>query len=151
MSDGNEEAPGDRPDAMAFGRTFPLGLGINLLVRSIADAVAFQTTVLGARADYVEDHFAVLSEVGSRWLLHSDWSYRQHAFRAAVEGVQARGAGAELRLYGLDPDAAEARARRAGATVLDGATDKEHGLREAYLVDDDGYVWVPCVPLAVRV
>jgi catechol 2,3-dioxygenase-like lactoylglutathione lyase family enzyme len=150
MHDGNDQSPGDPPDAMAFGRAIPPGLGINLLVRSVADAVAFQTTVLGARADYVEEHFAVLCAVGSRWLLHADWSYRRHALRGAVEGVLARGAGVELRLYGLDPDAAEARARRAGATVLDGATDREHGLREAYLVDPDGYVWVPCVPLAVR-
>jgi hypothetical protein len=52
----------------------------------------------------------------------------------------------ELRLYGVDPDQAEAAARRRDAVVLAGAADKEHGLREAYIVDDDGYVWVPSVP-----
>ena len=65
-------------------------------------------------------------------------------------GVEVRGAGAELRLYGSDPDAAEARARAAEAPVLDKAADKPHGLREAYLVDPDGYVWVPCLPAAPK-
>ena len=52
----------------------------------------------------------------------------------------------ELRLHGRDPDAAEARARELGYTVLAGALDKPHGLREAYIVDGDGYLWVPDVP-----
>jgi len=64
-----------------------------------------------------------------------------------VRGLEARGAGIELRLYGTDPDAAEGRAREAGAIVLAGAIDKPHGLREAYILDGDGYVWVPCRPL----
>ena len=46
-----------------------------------------------------------------------------------------------------DPDAAEARARAQGHIVLESATDKPHGLREAYLVDPDGYCWVPDVPI----
>ena len=57
-----------------------------------------------------------------------------------------RGVGAELRLHGLDPDGAEARARARGDTVLAGAIDKPHGLRECYLVDPDGYIWVPDIP-----
>ena len=64
-----------------------------------------------------------------------------------MAGVEARGQGLELRLYGVDPDRAEAIARQRGALVLSGALDKEHGLREAYIVDDDGYVWVPSVAL----
>ncbi len=30
--------------------------------------------------------------------------------------------------------------------VLAGAMDKPHGLREAYILDDSGYLWVPDVP-----
>jgi len=30
---------------------------------------------------------------------------------------------------------------------LAGALDKPHGLREAYIIDQDGYLWVPGVPL----
>ena len=47
---------------------------------------------------------------------------------------------------GNDVDA-EAVARELGYTVLDGAADKPHGLREVYIVDADGYLWVPDVPL----
>ena len=56
-----------------------------------------------------------------------------------------RGVGIELRLHGCDPDAAERRARELGYTVFAGSTDKPHGLREAYLLDADGYLWVPDV------
>jgi len=31
--------------------------------------------------------------------------------------------------------------------VLHAANDQAHGLREAFIVDDDGYVWVPSVAL----
>ena len=34
-----------------------------------------------------------------------------------------------------------------GWTVLSGAVDKPHGQREAHIIDDDGYVWVPGVPI----
>jgi uncharacterized glyoxalase superfamily protein PhnB len=58
-----------------------------------------------------------------------------------------RGAGLELRLHGCDPDEAVLRAREAGAYVMAEAADKPHGLREAYIGDPDGYIWVPDVPL----
>ncbi|HUF56988.1 MAG TPA: hypothetical protein VMM55_10565, partial [Thermohalobaculum sp.] len=60
-----------------------------------------------------------------------------------------RGAGAELRLYGRDPDTAEAATEAAGGIVLAGSADKPHGVREAHLIDPDGYVWVPTVPSRV--
>jgi hypothetical protein len=50
-------------------------------------------------------------------------------------------------LHGRDPDEAESMARRLGFAVLAGAVNKPHGLREAYLVDPDGYLWVPDIPL----
>jgi hypothetical protein len=53
----------------------------------------------------------------------------------------------ELRVYGLDPDLAAERARAGGWTVLAGAMDKPHGLRESMILDDDGYLWVPSVHL----
>jgi hypothetical protein len=52
-----------------------------------------------------------------------------------------------LRLHGRDPDAAEAAARRLGFAVLAKTQDKPHGLRDVYLVDADGYLWVPDVPV----
>jgi len=133
----------DQPDPVAFGRSIAQGLGINLLVRNVERSARFQVEVLGARIRYWEEHFAIMSAVGTTWLLHSDWTYRNHEMISSVTALEARGGGVELRLYGVDPDEAEAAARRCGATVLAGAADKPHGLREAYLVDDDGYVWVP--------
>ena len=65
----------------------------------------------------------------------------------SVRSVQGRGAGVELRLYGVDPDAAEARAREWGYQMLEGTIDKPHGLRECYIFDPDWYCWVPSVPL----
>ena len=64
-----------------------------------------------------------------------------------VAGLEARGAGVELRLYGCDPDVAEAKARELGFTILAGSIDKPHGLRECVILDDDGYAWVPAVAL----
>ncbi len=146
MTDLPEKGAG-RPDPMAFGRALPAGLGLNLLVADVERAARFAAEVLSARVVYFEEHFAVVALLGATWQLHSDWSYRNHEMRGVLEGVEARGAGAEFRLYGLDPDAAEARARAAGAIVLSGAVDKPHGLREAHLVDPDGYVWVPSAAL----
>jgi hypothetical protein len=138
----------DRPDPAAFGRGLPPGLGVNLLVRDVATAARWQSEVLGAEILWMETDFAALRACGSVWQLHSDHSYRNHPLRGAVEGVAARGAGVELRLYGADPDACEARARALDAIVLSGAVDKPHGLREAHLVDPDGYVWAPSAPLS---
>ena len=132
-----------RPDPMAFGRALASGLGVNLLVTDVDAAARFQAEVLGAEIIYWEEHFAVMRALGSVWQLHSDWSYRDHEMRGVVDGAEVRGQGAELRLYGADPDLCVERARQAEAVVLSAAVDKPHGLREAHIVDADGYVWVP--------
>ena len=136
-----------RPDPMAFGRALPQGLGLNLLVADVEASARFAAAVLTARVLYWEDAFAVVTLLGATWQLHSDWSYRNHEMRGLVEGAEARGAGAEFRLYGLDPDETVSRALSAGAIVLSAALDRPHGLREAHVIDPDGYVWVPSVPL----
>jgi hypothetical protein len=46
-------------------------------------------------------------------------------------------------LYGTDPDACEARAIANNYVVLRSSEDRPHGLRECYLLDPDGYCWVP--------
>jgi len=129
-----------------YGRTLR-GLGVNLIVADVERALAFQREVLGAEVVYSDPDFALLRGHGAEWILHADHTYRDHPFRSAFEDLEARGGGVELRLHGCDPDAAEAAARRLGYVVLDGASDKPHGLREAFLADADGYVWVPDVPL----
>jgi uncharacterized glyoxalase superfamily protein PhnB len=130
--------------APEYGRSLK-GLTINLLVRSMEKALQFQREVLRADVVYSDADFAVLRGYGAEWMLHADHTYQGHAMQSVLTGAVQRGAGAELRLHGCDPDAAEAAARRLGFKVLVATTDKPHGLREAYLADTDGYVWVPDV------
>ena len=84
---------------------------------------------------------------GASWMLHRDNTYSEHPMRGVIADVDHRGAGVELRLHDCDPDAAEAAARRLDYVVLDPAADKPHGVREVFLVDPDGYIWVPDAPL----
>lgn len=130
--------PGD-----AYGRLLQ-GFGVNLLVRAIEPAVAFHTAVLGATVVYQDPDFAVLRHGPAEMMLHADHTYDKHPLHTRLGPP--RGIGVELRLHGCDPDAAEAKARAGGHEVLAPAADKAHGLREAYIVDPDGYVWVPDVP-----
>ena len=123
------------------------GLTLNLLVREVARALPFQREVLGAEIVYRDSDFAVLRFGEVEWMLHADHTYLDHPLHASLSEHEPRGVGAELRLHGRDPDAAEAAARRLGYTVLAKATDKPHGLREAFLIDPDGYLWVPDIPL----
>lgn len=136
-------------DAAAFGRSIPNGLGINLLVKDVEASVGFATHVLGARSIYNDEDFAYLQEPvsGAHWMLHADHTYDGHRLSGLVRSVQGRGPGVEIRLYGTDPDAAEARAREWGYQVLEGSMDKPHGLRECYLFDPDWYCWVPSIAL----
>ena len=119
------------------------GLTVNLLVKDIHVALTFQRDVLDANIIYSDPDFAVCSGFGSEWMLHADHAYDKHPMARTVDPVQPRGAGLELRLHGCDPDKAEAAARRLGFEVLSPATDKGHGLRESYIRDPDGYIWVP--------
>lgn len=128
-----------------YGRSLT-GLGINLLVADVARAAEYQKEVLGAEVVYADPDFAVLKGYGAEWMLHADHTYSDHPLKGSLSPTLARGIGIELRLHGCDPDVAEAKARSRGETVLAGSMDKPHGLREAYLVDPDGYLWVPDVP-----
>lgn len=128
--------------ADAYGRSLE-GFGVNLLVADVAASVAFATEVLGATLVYGDPDFAVLRHDGAEWMLHADHAYDSHPLSGIARAAEGRGAGVELRLYGCDPDRAEVAARTAGHTVLAGAADKPHGLREVHLLDPDGYCWVP--------
>jgi catechol 2,3-dioxygenase-like lactoylglutathione lyase family enzyme len=133
-------------DAADYGRSLS-GFGVNLLVPDIDAALAFQTKVLEAEVVYADADFAVLDGYGASWMLHADHTYRDHPLFGSLADTPVRGIGCELRLHRCDPDAAEARARDLGYTVLAGAMDKPHGLREAYILDADGYLWVPDTPI----
>ncbi len=129
-----------------YGRSLR-GLGFNLLVTDVTRSVRFATAVLGATSFYDDEDFAALRLNGGDFMLHADHTYCDHPLSGVVASVEARGAGVELRIYGCDPDVAEAAARAGGWTVLAGSMDKPHGLRECMIIDDDGYVWVPGVAI----
>lgn len=133
--------------AAAYGRSLR-GLTLNLLVRDINASLPFHRAVLGAEVVYSDPDFAVLSYAEVGWMLHADHTYLDHPLHASLGPEQPRGVGAELRLHGRDPEVAEAAARRLGYTVVARTTDKPHGLREVYIMDVDGYLWVPDVPRA---
>src|SRR5262245_19753989 len=128
-----------------YGRSLR-ALTINLLVRDVAASLAFQREVLGAEVVYSDADFAVVSAHGAQWMMHADHTYDRHPSLERVGDGARRGSGVELRLHGCDPDKAEYAARKHGYEVLAGAEDKPHGVREAFLCDPDGYIWVPDVP-----
>ncbi|HSS63248.1 MAG TPA: hypothetical protein VLS27_02360 [Gammaproteobacteria bacterium] len=131
--------------APEYGRSLT-GFGVNLLVRSIEDALSFQTEVLGAGVVYHDADIAVLRFESAEWMLHAYHTYDAHPLYPVISGDAPKGVGVELRLHGRDPDAAESAARRLGFTVVETTKDKPHGLRECVIRDQDGYFWVPDVP-----
>lgn len=133
-------------DPAEYGRGLR-GLGFNLLVSDVGRAVAFATEVLGATSFYDDEDFAAMRLGGGEFMFHADHTYANNVLAGVVKDVVGRGAGVELRVYGADPDAAEARARAGGWTVLSGSIDKPHGLRECVILDEEGYAWVPSAPL----
>ena len=130
-----------------YGRRLPR-FTVNLLVRDVAHSVAFYTGVLGARVHYADPDMAALEVAGLEFMLHADHTYDQHPLASRLAAAEPRGTGAELRLFGVDPDALEARAKAKGASVVQSAADKPHGWREVMVADPDGYVWAVGVSLA---
>lgn len=134
-------------DAVEFGHSLGPGIGLNLLVSNTSKHRNFAVAVLGAKVLHHSDDFSVFTLSGSIWMIHADHTYKTNVLYGVATQAQGRGAGAELRAYGVDPDLAETAARVGGWTVLAGAEDKPHGLREAVILDDDGYAWVPGVAI----
>jgi hypothetical protein len=141
-----KRSPGKTPPVSAedYGRRLR-GIGFNLLVSDVPRAVQFATEVLGATSFYDDEDFAALRWNGADFMFHADHAYGDNPLSGIVAGLEARGAGVELRLYGCDPDVAEAKARELGFLVLSGTIDKPHGLRECIILDEDGYAWIPAV------
>lgn len=135
----------EQTDADSFGRSLR-GIGINLLVRDVPAEVAFLETVFGMKGHQVSKDFAIVTYDGQVFQLHSDDTYADNPLLGLLPENPPRGAGIEIRLYDTDPDAAVARAEAAGVTILQAPADKPHGLREAYILCDNGYAWVPSRP-----
>lgn len=132
--------------AEAFGASLR-GIGLNILVRDVKAQVAFLQDVFEIRAHRVSEDFAILSYFGEVMQIHADHTYGANPLPGLLPEAGARGAGAEFRLYQTDPDEAAARASARGAYILQEPTDKPHGLRETYILCDNGYAWVASRPL----
>lgn len=119
------------------------GMGLNLLVRDVGAQAAFLEHVFGMCAHQPTADFAIMTYGDQVFQLHSDTTYHANPLMGLLPEMPPRGAGIEIRLYDTDPEAASARAEAAGGTILQGPTDKPHGLREAYILCENGYAWVP--------
>ena len=135
----------DSIKADPFGRSLK-GIGLNLLVRDVRATSALLETVFGMSCHQVTPDFAIVRYGDQVFQIHADGTYHANPLLGLLPENPPRGAGIELRLYDTDPDAATARAQAAGLTILQPPTDKPHGLREAYILDPDGYAWVPSRP-----
>src|SRR5687767_8335869 len=122
--------------ASDYGRTLA-GLSVNLIVRDVARSLPFYTSVLGLRALYSDDDFAALEDRGVRIQLHADHTYERMPWASRLAAEPKRGLGAEIRILGIEPDAAERRARERGFTVLVPVRDWPHGWRDCVLEDPD--------------
>lgn len=132
--------------AADYGRTLT-GLSVNLIVRDVARSVPFYTSVLEMRRLYSDEDFAAFERGGVRLQLHADHTYARMPWAARLHDGSPRGLGAEIRILGVDPDAAEKRARDGGFTVLVPVRDWPHGWRDCVLEDPDGYAFAVGVPL----
>lgn len=136
----------DSVTAPEFGRSLT-GFGLNLLVRDVPRHAAFLEQVFGMQAHRVNRDFAILVYQEQVLQLHADGTYHANPMLSLLPEAGPRGAGAELRLFGTDPDQAARLATELGGQILQHPSNKPHGLREAFILDPDGYVWVPSVPL----
>lgn len=132
--------------AEEFGASLK-GIGLNLVVRDVKALCALLETVFDMKAHRVNADFAIVTYGDQVFQLHSDGTYGGNPLLGILPEAGARGAGIEIRLYDTDPDEAAGKAEAAGMHVLQPPTDKPHGLRECYLLDADGYAWVPSRPL----
>ena len=124
------------------------GFTVNLLSQNLERAVVFQRDVISAHFMHEDADLLILQGYSNSWMIHADHTYDKHALLQDTWSANRRGAGIELRLHGCDPDKAEEKALQHGFKVLDGPRDQpDHGLREVHIIDDDGYVWVPDIPL----
>jgi catechol 2,3-dioxygenase-like lactoylglutathione lyase family enzyme len=132
--------------AADYGRTLS-GLSVNLIVRDLKRSIPFYTEVLDLQLLYSDEDFAAFERAGVKLQLHADHTYARMPWAARLHADERRGFGAEIRILGIEPDAAERRARDAGFTVLVPVRDWPHGWRDCVLEDPDGYTFAVGVPL----
>jgi catechol 2,3-dioxygenase-like lactoylglutathione lyase family enzyme len=133
-----------------YGRSLE-GIGINLLVDDVSRMARFLEEILGLEIVRADADFAIIAHGERHFMLHADHTYHDNPLPSLLPEAGARGAGIEIRFYGVDPDVAQARARAAGdqsfCAVLHETSDRPHGLRECHILGPEGYCFVPSVRL----
>ena len=137
------------PDGFEYGRSLT-GFGINLLVTDITALTRFLADIFELKPVYSDHDFAIIRHDSNEFMLHHDRTYGDNPMLTLTGDGAIRGVGVELRLYGVDPDAACARASKQGYVIIQPATNKPHGLREAYIAGPDHYIWVPGTALPAK-
>ena len=139
----------DTVPAAEFGAALQ-GITLNLLTRDVRGEAAFLVGVFGFALHRLSDDYAIVLHNKTVIQLHSDRTFAAHPLHGLLPEAGPRGAGLELRLHGVDPDAACAKASQiADAVVLAAPQNKAgHGLREAVILSPSGYAFVPSLPLA---
>ncbi len=128
-----------------FGQSLS-GIGVNLLSPDVGALVAFLTGIFDLTAHRVSADFAIIRHGDMMMQIHADATYGAHPLLSLVPETPPRGGGLQLYLFGIDPDAAIARATTLGHIVLEPAADKPHGLREATILSPEGYAFSPAMP-----
>lgn len=122
-------------------------MGINLLVRDVEKTAAFLSEILGTQTIRADSSFAIISYGSQQFMLHQDATYGENELLSLLPEAGARGAGIEIRFYETDPDLAEEKALTStgkyGCSVLRTCSDRPHGLRECFILSEDGYCFVP--------
>lgn len=132
--------------ADAFGRSLT-GIGLNLLTRDVRGLAGFLWDVFGLGAHRLSDDFAIVRHGQMMLQLHSDVAFARHPLPGLIPENPPRGGGVQIYLFGIDPDAAIARAAAAGHVVLEAASDKPHGQREGTILSPEGYAFSPAIAL----
>lgn len=132
--------------AATLGRSLR-GLGVNLLCRDVPGTARFLADVFGLGLHRLSADFALVTHDGALLQLHSDASFGAHPLPGLLPEAGPRGAGVQLYLFGIDPDAAAARAPALGGVVIEPPADKPHGLREATILAPEGHAFSPAVAL----
>jgi predicted enzyme related to lactoylglutathione lyase len=127
-----------------FGRSLT-GLGVNLLSPDVRALSAFLAEVFGLTVHRLSDDFAIVTHGDAMFQLHADGTFGSHPLLGLVPETPPRGAGAQVYLFGIDPDAAVARAEASGHMVLEPPAEKPHGLRECTVLSPEGYAFSPAV------
>ncbi len=129
-----------------FGRALR-GLGVNLLSADVPALARFLSEVMGLTIHRQSADFTIARHGDALLQIHADGTYHANPLLGLVPENPPRAAGMQFYLFGIDPDAAVARAEAGGHHVLERPADKPHGLREATILSPEGHAFSPAIAL----